>query len=86
VVRIDVGAAPAISLGPGIDEAWFFRVARAGFSQRRKMLRNSLSAGLGLQPAPVGALLDEVGVDARRRAETLTLEEWAVVAAALGDA
>jgi 16S rRNA (adenine1518-N6/adenine1519-N6)-dimethyltransferase len=86
VVRIDVGAAPAISLGPGVDEAWFFRVARAGFSQKRKTLRNSLSAGLGLQPAPVGALLDEIGVDARRRAETLTLEEWAVVAAALGDA
>lgn len=86
VLRIDVGVTPVVSLAPGLDEAWFFRVARAGFSQRRKMLRNSLSAGLGLQPAPVGALLDGVGVDARRRAETLTLEEWAAVATALSDA
>jgi 16S rRNA (adenine1518-N6/adenine1519-N6)-dimethyltransferase len=86
VVRIDVGATPAVPLAPGIDEAWFFRVARAGFSQRRKTLRNSLSAGLALQPAHVGALLDGIGVDARRRAQTLTLKEWAAVAAVLGDA
>jgi 16S rRNA (adenine1518-N6/adenine1519-N6)-dimethyltransferase len=86
VVRIDVGEGPAVSLEEGIDEAGFFRVVRAGFSQRRKMLRNSLSAGLGLPPASVGALLEEAGVDARRRAETLSLEEWAGVAAALGGA
>lgn len=86
VVRIDVGEDPAVSLEEGIDEAWFFRVVRAGFSQKRKMLRNSLSAGLALSPVTVGARLEVAAVDARRRAETLSLEEWARVASALGSA
>jgi 16S rRNA (adenine1518-N6/adenine1519-N6)-dimethyltransferase len=86
VVRIDVGEGTAALLGKGIDEAGFFRTVRAGFSQKRKTLRNSLSAGLGLSKGSVGALLEEVGLDARRRAETLSLEEWAEVAAAFGGA
>jgi 16S rRNA (adenine1518-N6/adenine1519-N6)-dimethyltransferase len=86
VVRIDVGEGPAVLLGAGIDETEFFRAVRAGFSQKRKTLRNSLSAGLGLSPASVGALLEDAGVDARRRAETLSLEEWVEVAAVLGGA
>ena len=86
VMRVDVGEDPAVSLEEGIDEAWFFRVVRAGFSQKRKMLRNSLSAGLALSPAAVSALLEAAAVDARRRAETLNLEEWARVASALGSA
>jgi 16S rRNA (adenine1518-N6/adenine1519-N6)-dimethyltransferase len=86
IVRIDVGGGIAAMSEQGIDEARFFRVVRAGFSQKRKTLRNSLSAGLGLSKASVEALLDEAGVDARRRAETLSLEEWSGVAAALGAA
>ena len=86
IVRIDVGEGIAALSEQGIDEARFFRVVRAGFSQKRKTLRNSLSAGLGLSKASVGALLDEAGVDARRRAETLSLEEWSGVTAALGAA
>ena len=46
VVRIDVGERPVVPLGEGVDEAGFGRVVRAGFSQKRKTLRNSLSAGL----------------------------------------
>jgi 16S rRNA (adenine1518-N6/adenine1519-N6)-dimethyltransferase len=84
VVRIDVGEGTAALLGEGIDEAKYFRVVRAGFSQKRKTLRNSLSAGLGLSTASAGALLEEAGVDARRRAQTLSLEEWAAVAETLG--
>lgn len=79
VVRIDVGEQLAVELGEGIDEARFFRVVRAGFSQKRKMLRNSLSAGLGLAPAAAAESLEEAGVDPKRRAETLSLEEWARV-------
>jgi len=79
VVRIDVGEQLAVELGEGIDEARFFRVVRAGFSQKRKMLRNSLSAGLGLAPAVAAESLEEAGVDPKRRAETLSLEEWARV-------
>jgi 16S rRNA (adenine1518-N6/adenine1519-N6)-dimethyltransferase len=66
----------------GASEATFFAVVRAGFGQKRKMLRNSLGAGLGLSPAMVAEALQEAGVDPRRRAETLSLEEWAALAAA----
>jgi 16S rRNA (adenine1518-N6/adenine1519-N6)-dimethyltransferase len=83
VLRIDMGEHPVIALGEGIEEAVFFRVVRAGFSQKRKTLRNSLSAGLGLSPDLMGALLMQVGIDPRRRAETLSLPEWASVVKAL---
>jgi 16S rRNA (adenine1518-N6/adenine1519-N6)-dimethyltransferase len=79
VVRIDVGEQPTIVLENAIDEAMFFRVVRAGFSQKRKTLRNSLSAGLGLSPAGAEEALEQAGVDPRRRAETLSLKEWAEV-------
>jgi 16S rRNA (adenine1518-N6/adenine1519-N6)-dimethyltransferase len=77
VVRIDVGKQPTVTLGEGIDEAVFFRTVRAGFSQKRKMLRNALSAGLGLPPVRVEEALARAGIDPRRRAETLGLQEWA---------
>lgn len=54
----------------------FFILAKAGFSQKRKTLRNSLSGGLGWKPENVETLLTAAGIDAKRRAETLTLEEW----------
>ena len=59
------------------DVERFFSVARAGFGQRRKQLRNSLSAGLGLSTREVEDALTRAGIDFRRRAETLTLAEWA---------
>lgn len=58
-----------------VDEAAFFRVAQAGFSQKRKQLRNNLRQ-LGLDKRAVQAALDAAGIDGRRRAETLTVEEW----------
>jgi 16S rRNA (adenine1518-N6/adenine1519-N6)-dimethyltransferase len=67
------------------DPTGFFRVVRAGFSQRRKQLRNCLAAGLGRPPEEVAARLTEAGVDPRRRAQTLSLEEWARVTHVLGD-
>ena len=86
VVRIDVCDRPIPLLGKEVDEVAFFRVVRAGFSQKRKTLRNSLSAGLGLSPAIVGESLERAGVDPRRRAETLGLREWARVVGNLGAA
>lgn len=67
---------------PGLAAAAFFRVARAGFSQPRKQLRNSLAAGLGLAPPEAERWLSGAGIDPRRRAETLTLEEWGALAQA----
>jgi len=76
IVRIDVyppGERPV-----QVDDVeWFFRVVRAGFGQRRKQLRNSLAAGLHLTAAEVEAALQRAGIDPHRRAETLSLEEWA---------
>lgn len=54
----------------------FFRLAKAGFQQKRKTLRNSLAGGLGMKTADVNAILTLAGIDPFRRAETLTLDEW----------
>lgn len=54
----------------------FFLLARAGFSQKRKTLRNSLSAGLHIPADQAEQLLAFVGIDPQRRAETLSLMEW----------
>jgi 16S rRNA (adenine1518-N6/adenine1519-N6)-dimethyltransferase len=69
VIRLDVtNPHPA-------NEAQFFRVARAGFSQKRKQLHNNLHQ-LGLTKEELDTLLATAGIDGRRRAETLTLQEW----------
>jgi len=80
IVRIDVYPQPPMQVP---DVEWFFAVVRAGFSQRRKQLRNSLAAGLGLPPERVEAALQRAGIDPHRRAETLSLEEWAALAGEL---
>lgn len=54
----------------------FFQLTRAGFSQKRKTMRNALAAGLHLPPAEVEQLLIKAQVDPMRRAETLSIPEW----------
>jgi len=53
------------------------RLAKAGFSQKRKTLRNALTGGLRIPVEKTESLLKNAKVDPRRRAETLTLNEWA---------
>jgi 16S rRNA (adenine1518-N6/adenine1519-N6)-dimethyltransferase len=79
-VRIDLYPQPVI---PQEQLDHFFRVTRAGFSQKRKTLRNSLSAGLALSSERTTRLLESAAIDPRRRAETLSLEEWRGVTQAL---
>ncbi len=79
VVRLDVYPAPPVSVP---SEAAFFAVVRAGFSQKRKQLRNSLAGGLGLTSEAAAALCARAGIDPQRRAETLTLAEWGALATA----
>jgi 16S rRNA (adenine1518-N6/adenine1519-N6)-dimethyltransferase len=74
VVAIDVYDEPA---GGVRDVSGFFRVARAGFSAPRKQLRNSLSIGLSISGEDAEALLVAAGIDPKRRAESMTLDEWA---------
>lgn len=61
---------------PAVQERPFFRLVRAGFSQKRKMLANSLAATYRLPPTEAAARLRAAGIDPRRRAETLSLAEW----------
>ncbi len=75
VVRLNLQVEPRVPVG---DERVFRRVVRAAFAQRRKTLRNALGAQLGVEAA--GDLLDRAGIDPRRRAETLSLEEFARLA------
>lgn len=63
-------------LFPGVDPKQFFRVVKAGFSQKRKTLLNSLSAGLALSRDEAKQLLDAAAIDPGRRAQTLSIEEW----------
>jgi 16S rRNA (adenine1518-N6/adenine1519-N6)-dimethyltransferase len=58
-------------------------IARHGFAQTRKKLRNSLAAGLGRREPDVGAALEAGGLDPGRRPQTLALDEWDQVVAAL---
>jgi 16S rRNA (adenine1518-N6/adenine1519-N6)-dimethyltransferase len=62
------------------DSAWFFKWVKAGFSQPRKQLRNTLAAGAGIGKEAADALLGAAGVVPTRRAETLTIREWIAIA------
>ncbi len=73
VIRIEIYPQPLIP-SPRLEK--FFMLIRAGFSQKRKILRNALSGGLQITPAEAEQLLTAVGIDPKRRAETLSLEEW----------
>jgi len=53
-----------------------FALARAGFGQRRKMLRNALASAVGLNAEQARALCESAGVDGTRRAQELTVEDW----------
>ena len=54
----------------------FFKLVKAGFSQKRKTLRNSLSSGLHISPGNAAEFLGRASIDPQRRAETLSIAEW----------
>ena len=54
----------------------FFKLAHAGFAQKRKTLRNTLATGMNESPAWAEKLLTAAGIDPQRRAETLSMQEW----------
>ena len=73
VLSVDIYPAPLIK--PELIES-FFKMIKAGFSQKRKTLRNSLSSGLHIPTSASEALLKQASIDPMRRAETLSIEEW----------
>lgn len=76
VIRLDVNSAPAVETA---DEAFFFKVIKAAFSQRRKTLANSLSSSLKADKSIITATVEKAGLRADIRPEKLTLEEMAAV-------
>jgi len=73
VLRLDVYSESPIEVS---DVAGFFDIVMHGFRSPRKQLRNSLAHSLEMPPSQVASLLDKAGIEAKRRAETLSLEEW----------
>ncbi len=73
---------------PGLESAdidQLFRIVRAGFSARRKTLRNSLMIG-GLEESCVNRMLTETGTDGKVRAQTLDISDWIALANAANNA
>lgn len=73
ILRIDIYDQPLISAE---RLSTFFKLIKAGFSQKRKTLRNSLSSGLHIKPQDAEILLNKSNIDPMRRAETLSIAEW----------
>jgi len=73
ILKINLYPQPAVA----VEEGGFFELVRAGFTAPRKQIVNSLAQGLVLPKVEVLSLLGEAGISPSRRAETLTLDEWA---------
>jgi len=54
----------------------FFKIVKIGFSGKRKQLAHNFSAGLQLEREFVDEKLNSIGIDSKRRAETLSINEW----------
>ncbi len=77
VVHLRVRRVPPVPVG---DPSRLRAVVLAAFGQRRKSLANSLASGLGLSAERARAMCAAAGIDAGRRAETLSLAEFAELA------
>ena len=75
VIVCDVRKTPTVEVE---DDKFFFRVVRASFGQRRKTLINSL-VGAGFPRELISKALERSDIDSQRRAETLSLEDFATL-------
>jgi 16S rRNA (adenine1518-N6/adenine1519-N6)-dimethyltransferase len=73
ILSVDIYSSPLIK--PELIGS-FFKMTKAGFSQKRKTLRNSLSSGLHISTTASAEMLTKANIDPMRRAETLSIEEW----------
>lgn len=73
ILTLETRATPLV---PETEERAFFRLVRAGFSQKRKTLKNALSATYRLRPLEAEARLRRAGLDPSSRAQTLSVAEW----------
>ncbi|MBD5140434.1 MAG: 16S rRNA (adenine(1518)-N(6)/adenine(1519)-N(6))-dimethyltransferase RsmA [Ruminococcus sp.] len=77
VIRLDVKKETELEIS---DEAFFFKVVRGAFSQRRKNICNSISSALGLPKQTVTEAVRLAGISETARAEQLKMTEFAAVA------
>lgn len=80
VIRLDLRKQKPVALR---SEAAFFATVRSGFGQRRKTLLNSLTGVLGTTRDEIGAVMEQLAIDSKRRAETLSIEEFAALSNAI---
>ena len=80
VIRLNIRKEPPVEVS---DEKFFFRVIKAAFGQRRKTASNSLSAGLGIPKDKVSSAIAAAGFDPSVRAESLTMQELALLSECL---
>lgn len=73
VIVLETRPVPLVNLA---DEKAFFRLVKAGFSERRKKLRSSLAAGLAMQKTDAETLLNAADIDPNRRAQDLSINDW----------
>jgi 16S rRNA (adenine1518-N6/adenine1519-N6)-dimethyltransferase len=81
VIACRVREQPPVSVK---DPKMFFRVVKAAFGQRRKVLANAL-CGTGIAKEQAQAILARAGIDSKRRGETLSLQEFAKLADTMSD-
>ena len=81
VIRLDVRKEPPVIT----DEEKFFKVVKAAFSQRRKVISNSLSSGLKMSKDEINEVLAAANVPSNARAEKLSLDDFAAIAGNLRD-
>jgi 16S rRNA (adenine1518-N6/adenine1519-N6)-dimethyltransferase len=79
--QVDPAAPPR--LDPEQEDG-LWRVVQAAFRERRKMLRNVLVRQLPLPPDAIERALTDAGIDGRRRPQTVAIDEWLRLVAALG--
>lgn len=76
VVNLEFRKTPPVDC----DKAKFFNVVKKSFEHKRKTLANNLIGLIGSDKAEVSKNLESLGIDPKRRAETLALEEFAKIA------
>ena len=74
VLRLDIRKNPAVTVS---DEDFFFKTIKAGFMMRRKTLLNSLTSLDGFSKPVIEEALNNANIEANRRAESLSMEEFA---------
>ncbi len=82
VISLDILDKPAVDV---MDEKGFFKIVKAAFGQRRKTLLNALSNSPAIPKSKqeISEILQNLGIDEKRRGETLGLEEFARISDAV---